>query len=146
MLASEPFEEMRFRKMLAGEAFQEMRFRKILACESYEEMCLCKMLASEAYREHSNNGQKPTHFFVHRLVAKAYIDNPENKLEVHHKDADRKNNCVSNLQWVTREENNQAAWDSGNKKHVVTEKFLAAVRENAKIARSKRMERLTNAA
>lgn len=94
----------------------------------------------------SNNGQKPTHFFVHRLVAKAYIDNPESKPEVHHKDADRKNNCVSNLQWVTREENNQAAWDSGNKKHVVTEKFLAAVRENAKIARAKRMERLTNAA
>lgn len=94
----------------------------------------------------SNNGQKPAHFFVHRLVAKAYIDNPEDKPEVHHRDADRKNNCVANLEWVTREENNQAAWDSGNKKHVVTEKFLAAVRENAKIARSKRMERLTNAA
>jgi len=94
----------------------------------------------------NQNGQKPSHLFVHRLVAQAYLENPDKKPEVHHKDADRTNNDLSNLQWVTREENNQAAWDSGNKKHVVTEKFLVAVRENAKIARAKRMERLTNAA
>lgn len=94
----------------------------------------------------NQNGQKISHFFVHRLVAQAYLENPDNKPEVHHKDADRTNNDLCNLQWVTREENNQAAWDSGNKKHVVTEKFLAAVRKNAEIARSKKMERLNNAA
>lgn len=43
---------------------------------------------------------------IHRLVAEAYIPNPENKPFVHHKDHNRFNNCVDNLEWVTVEENN----------------------------------------
>ena len=45
---------------------------------------------------------------VHRLVAKAFLDNPENKPIVHHKDTDRKNNKVTNLQWTTQEEHTAA--------------------------------------
>lgn len=41
---------------------------------------------------------------VHRLVAEAFISNPQAKSIVHHKDTDRKNNRVSNLQWMTYEE------------------------------------------
>lgn len=41
---------------------------------------------------------------VHRLVADAFIDNTDNKPIVHHRDTNRQNNKVSNLQWVTEEE------------------------------------------
>lgn len=43
---------------------------------------------------------------VHRLVAKEFIDNPENKLTVDHIDKNKQNNCVTNLRWATMREQN----------------------------------------
>lgn len=43
--------------------------------------------------------------YVHRLVAKAYLPNPDNLPEVNHKDCNKLNNHKDNLEWVTQEDN-----------------------------------------
>lgn len=51
------------------------------------------------------NSECKKHFLVHRLVAIAFIPNPENKPEVNHKDKNTNNNSVDNLNWMTKSEN-----------------------------------------
>ena len=69
------------------------RIRKVTINKyGYLEVSLCK-------------DEKPTTKRIHRLVAEAFIPNPQNLPEVNHKDEDKTNNNVENLEWCTEEYN-----------------------------------------
>lgn len=52
--------------------------------------------------------------YIHRLVAEYFIDNPENKKYINHKDCIRDNNHVDNLEWCTAKENTTQVMQLGH--------------------------------
>lgn len=84
---------------------------------NYKQIKMKQTTASNGYKYVGLvcNGKKYT-FLVHRLVAEFHIPNPNKLEEVNHKDLDKTNNHVDNLEWVSRKENLQHAWDNGRKR------------------------------
>lgn len=76
---------------------------------------------------------------IHRLVALTYIPNPLNLREVNHKDGNKKNNNVKNLEWCSAEQNNQHAIDNNlylyGEKHpnsTISDKTVRKIKELGK--------------
>lgn len=62
----------------------------------------------------SINGKKRT-LKIHRLVALHFLPPVDGKQQVNHKDGNKQNNCLENLEWCTNAENNKHAFDIGLK-------------------------------
>lgn len=79
-----------------------------------------------------SNGIKKS-FKTHRLVASAFIPNPLNLDDVNHKDFDKSNNNVENLEWMSKEDNMQHARIGGRKAKKLTMEIAREIRaERAK--------------
>ena len=55
-------------------------------------------------------------FFVHRLIASTFIENTENKRTVNHKNGNKTDNSVHNLEWATDSEQHLHSWINGLEK------------------------------
>lgn len=94
-----------------------------------------------AYRDNKKTGYyvvnlKGKLYYIHRLVAETFIPNFNNLPQVNHKDGNKKNNCVENLEWCTNSENIKHAYKNGL--------MVAHAPKSRKVKSVKQIDKYTN--
>lgn len=105
---------------------KDVEFLKFTDCHGYKIVGLCK-------------NKKQMSFRVHRIVASAFLPNPNNNPQVNHINGDKTDNRAVNLEWCTQSANMRHAYENGlekantvpahEAKRVLTEEQVRAVRE-----------------
>ena len=85
---------------------------------------------------HKNGANK---HYLHRLVALAFIENPENKRTVNHMDGCKTNNFIHNLEWATDSENTQHSFDNGLQKAIKGSKHYRAKLNESQVLEIRRL-------
>lgn len=109
-----------------------IRKGKILKPHHDRDKYLCIVLKKEG---------KKKNYFVHRLVAIAFIENPQNKPQVNHKNGIKDCNVLSNLEWNTTFENRQHAYDNGLQRSPKGEQHYKAQLTNKEVLEIREMGR-----
>lgn len=80
---------------------------------------------------------------IHRIVAMTFMSNPENKKHVNHKDGNKYNNAVENLEWSTASENQKHAFETGLQKRTpgTLSPLAALTKEQVQVIRKKYVPR-----
>jgi hypothetical protein len=96
--------------------YQVSDLGRIKSFKFKKQKILVQINTSKGYLDiglHNNKMEKKKRLKIHRLVAIAFIPNPENKLEVNHKKGNKKDNRVISLEWNTPTENQIHAYKTG---------------------------------
>src|SRR5271169_2748796 len=76
---------------------------------------------------------KPVHKYMHRLVAEAYVPNPDNLPDINHLDCNPANNRKDNLEWCTTSQNIKYGYDTGRHRPIRGEKAWSAKLNSRKV-------------
>ncbi len=82
---------------------------------------------------------KAKHYLAHRLFAQAYIPNPENKTQINHKDGNKLNNTIENLEWASPSENLNHAIAAGLKVSPTGEKHHRSFLKGTEVLQIRRL-------
>jgi hypothetical protein len=109
-------------KIIDNEEWKEIKFKELISDKTYFVSNLGRFKNSfgtimDNYKVNENGYIRVyiynKTFTLHRLVALTFLDNPENKEQINHKDGNKLNNCVANLEFVTNKENQIHKFQNG---------------------------------